>query len=278
MSARTVIARRRRTSEDRGGPARREVLAALAAASAALVASCGRPRERLTPFVDFEGDTASGAPQRYATALELSGYARGVLGVVRDGRPIKVDGNPRHPASLGSTEPFLEAGVLDLFDPQRSKTPMRGLAPADSPAFAEALGVRLATAHQADHGAGLALLTGRILSPTALAQIEALRSVYPAMRWTRWEPMHDDAARAGARLAYGRPLDLRPRLEAADTLVCLDADPLGPGPEQIRLARGFAQRRRPEAGPMSRLYALESALTPTGVMADRRQAAAPALI
>ena len=111
--------------------------------------------------------------------------------------------------------------------------------------------------------------------PTVLRRLDALKATFPAMRRTRWEPIHDDAQAAGWAMAYGRSLDLSVRLEDADVIVCLDADPLGPGPDQIRLARGFAARRRPETGPMSRLYVAESSLTATGVMADRRASASP---
>ncbi|HEX4182821.1 MAG TPA: 4Fe-4S dicluster domain-containing protein [Caulobacteraceae bacterium] len=272
--SRYEVIRGRQGATGSGDPHRREVLGLLAAGAATALVSCGRPREAVTPFADFNGDVASGAPVRYATALELSGYARGVLGVVVDGRPIKVDGNPHHPASLGSTDPFLEAAVLDLFDPQRSKTPMRRQVPMDRNAAVQALRARL-DIHKSDRGAGLALLTGRVLSPTVLRRIKALVAAYPALRRVRWEPLHDDAEQVGAQLAHGRPLEFRPRLGEADVLVSLDADPLGPGPDQIRLARAFAARRRPESGPMSRLYVIESGYTPTGVMADQHYAARP---
>ena len=72
--------------------------------------------ERMTP----------GVPLRFATALALSGYGRGVIVTSVEGRPIKIDGNPRHPASLGATDVFAEAAVLSLYDPDRSKAPRSG--------------------------------------------------------------------------------------------------------------------------------------------------------
>jgi molybdopterin-containing oxidoreductase family iron-sulfur binding subunit len=258
-------------------PDRREALAMLAAGSAAALAGCQRPRETITPFVDTANEIAAGEAVRYATALELSGYGRGVVGVVVDGRPIKVEGNAHHPSTLGATDPFIEAAVLDLFDPQRSKTPMRGPVPTDWRALGEALRAQTA-AHATDRGAGIALLTGRVLSPTVLKQVEALTTEYPDLQRFRWEPLHDDAERVGAGIAFGRALAFQPRLDAADVVVSLGADLLGPGPDQIRMARGFARRRRPESGPMSRLYAIDTSLTPTGVMADRREAGRPELI
>ena len=59
---------------------------------------------------------------RFATTLPLSGYGRGVVCTSFEGRPTKVEGNPRHPASQGATDPFAEAAVLQLYDPDRSRT------------------------------------------------------------------------------------------------------------------------------------------------------------
>jgi MoCo/4Fe-4S cofactor protein with predicted Tat translocation signal len=64
-----------------------------------------------------------GVPLFFATSLELNGYGRGVLVKTQDGRPIKIEGNPLHPASLGATDPFLQAEVLSLYDPSRSRGP-----------------------------------------------------------------------------------------------------------------------------------------------------------
>ncbi|MEE3571798.1 hypothetical protein QO172_29745, partial [Pseudomonas aeruginosa] len=60
-------------------------------------------------------------------------------------------------------------------------------------------------------------------------------------------------------------------------LVLLDGDPLGPGPEQIAFARGWADRRRAPGKPL-RTYAIEPSLTQSGICADRRAALHPALI
>src|ERR671936_471242 len=59
-------------------------------------------------------------------ALALGGYARGVLVTSVEGRPIRIEGNPRHPASLGATDVFAEASVLSLYDPDRGKAVRKG--------------------------------------------------------------------------------------------------------------------------------------------------------
>ena len=69
----------------------------------------GRPESRVP-----------GEAEYYATAMELGGQTLGLVVTGRDGRPVKVEGNPAHPASLGSTHVFAQAAMLELYDPDRS--------------------------------------------------------------------------------------------------------------------------------------------------------------
>ncbi len=258
------------------GPDRREALTLLWAGAAAALAGCGRPREEIVPYVDIPAGLVPGEAQRYATTLNLGGYGRGVLATAIDGRPIRIEGNPAHPASLGATDVFAEASVLDLFDPFRSMSPVGPPGVSSWSAFERALRGQL-EAEAADGGKGLALLTGRITSPTSLRQLAALKARFPAMTWARYEPAHDDAERQGTRQAYGRPLSLLPRLKDADVGLWLGADPIGPGPAQIAQARAFAERRR-ALGPPARWYAAEASMTLSGAAADHRLAASPAQV
>ncbi|SEM57392.1 prokaryotic molybdopterin-containing oxidoreductase family, iron-sulfur binding subunit [Sphingomonas gellani] len=251
-------------------PDRRSVLRLIAAGAAASVSACQRPDDTIHPMVDQPEGTFPGQVRRYATALPLAGYGRGVTGLVVDGRPIKLEGLAAHPASLGATEPFIEAGILDLYDPQRLRAPSGPSGPASWSSLARVLFESVAPRR----GKGLALLTGRVTSPTLLARIAALRVQLPGMRHVRWEPFDDDHALAAADAAFGRPLTPRPRLADADVVLLLDSDPLGPGPDQIAHARGWSLRRR--RAPMHRMYAAEATPSISGTMADHRIAAGPA--
>ena len=96
------------------------------------------------------------------------------------------------------------------------------------------------------------------------------------MSWRRYEPVDDDNARAGAQMAFGRPMTVRPRLQDAKVVLALDADPLGPGPEQIANARAYAARRKPDApDAFSRWYVAEGGWSLTGANADHRLALRP---
>src|SRR5579871_2023258 len=105
---------------------RRDALRLMASGAALALASCGRPAEEILPILNVPERLTPGIPLRFASTLALAGYGRGVVVTSVEGRPIKIDGNPLHPASLGGTDVFAQAAVLSLYDPDRSKAVVRG--------------------------------------------------------------------------------------------------------------------------------------------------------
>jgi Fe-S-cluster-containing dehydrogenase component len=257
---------------------RRSALKFFIGGVAATLASCGRPPEQVVPYVQMPERETPGIPLRFATALPLAGYGRGVIVTSIEGRPIKIDGNPRHPASLGATDVYGEAAVLSLYDPDRSRAPYSSHRIQSWNAFEAALRQRL-DRHRARAGKGLAIVTGRITSPTMVAQIGALTSAQPEVKWYRYEPVEDDAVRGGTMLAFGRTATARPRFRDARVMLALDADPIGFGAEQICYAREIIEARRSQVPSDSlRVYSAESDWSLTGALADHRIALQPELI
>ncbi|ARP87497.1 4Fe-4S dicluster domain-containing protein [Bordetella genomosp. 9] len=255
-------------------PARRALLGLMAASAALAGAGCsGPPQEAIVPYVDMPEGAPLGNPVFYATAVVRDGYAHGVLVQSREGRPIKVEGNPGHPVSRGATDAYAQAVILQLWDPDRSNAIVNGGDIAAWQAFREALAQRRA-AWDRNGGAGLRVLTGTVTSPTLLRQLEALRQRYPAMRWHRHDPLHDAAADAGNRQAWGAPIAPLYRLDRARIVAAYGADLFGAGPGAIRCAGDFMATRgdNPARG---RLYVLEAAPTLTGAVADERRALRP---
>jgi molybdopterin-containing oxidoreductase family iron-sulfur binding subunit len=255
---------------------RRLALQLLASGITLGLAACGKPQEEIVPYVEMPERVVPGLPLRFATTLELAGYGRGVITTSIEGRPIKVEGNPRHPASLGATDVFAEAAVLSLYDPDRLRAPLGPTGVASWDAFASDLRRQMET-ETARGGAGLRILTGRVTSPTLVRQINALLARLPQARWYRYEPVSDDAERAGAITAFGRPVDALPRLADAAVVLTLDCDILGAGPAQISHGRGFIDARQARSDPQRflRLYAVEPSLSLTGANADHRLPLAP---
>ena len=265
---------------------RRRVLKLMAASLAlAGLGGCdpGSPAGKLVPAVVAPPDIVAALPNFYAGADLATGYADGIIVEQVMGRPIKVEGNPNHPASLGATTIHGQATILDFYDPDRAAGISRpGPAGTRQPADLQdlLLALSLERARFADrHGAGLRILTGSVASPTLATQLDALLRQYPQAQWHQWDAISRDRARAGAMLAYGRAVETVPHPDAADVILAIDSDLLGGAPGHLRLAREFASRRNPaRTRAMSRVYAVEPTPTLIGTAADHRFVAGPAAL
>ena len=260
-------------------PQRRRRVLRLMAAALALggLAGCdsGEPSGHLIPAVRNPPGIIPGLPNRYASAHVLGGYALGTVVTHQMGRPIKVDGNPNHPSSLGATDAFAQAEVLSFYDPDRAMVISNAGAPASRQTLLAAIVSAQAIA-AARHGAGLRILTGALTSPTTAALLQRLLAAYPEARRHVWEPINRDNVTEGTVRAYGRPVEVLPKLAAADVVLGVDSDLLDAAPGRVRYARDFATRRNPtRTAEMSRIYAIEPSPTLLGSVADHRFAAGP---
>jgi MoCo/4Fe-4S cofactor protein with predicted Tat translocation signal len=256
---------------------RRQVLKLMAASFVlgGLGACDSKFGENLVPAVKIPPNIVPGLPNLYATAHVQGGYASGVVVTHMMGRPIKVAGNPEHPASLGAIDVYGQAQLLEFYDPDRSaQISVRG-EPSDRQSLESSLAAQRATLAE-KHGAGLRILTGTVTSPTLAAQIDALLRQYPEAQWAQWEPISRDAVRQGAVLAFGRPMEVIARLDQVDVLLAIDSDLVSTAPGRLRYARDFASRRNPtRTASMSRIYAIEPTPTLLGSVADHRFIAGP---
>ncbi len=227
------------------------------------------PLEPIVPYVRQPEDVIPGRPQFYATAMTLGGYASPLLVESHLGRPTKIEGNDKHPASLGGTDIFAQAHILGLYDPDRSQSVVSMGDQRSWQAFLTAIRGPL-TAQKALQGAGIRILTPTISSPTLADQLRNFLKIYPQAKWHVYEPVNRDNVLEAAKLAFGQPVETRYDFEKADVIVSLDADFLYAGfPGNVRYIRDFAKRRNPD-GNMNRLYVIESTPTTTGAKADHR--------
>ena len=100
--------------------------------------ACSRPpQEEIVPWVRRPDQLPPALPRFYASTLACAGDVAGVLVETHQGRPTKIEGNPNHPTSLGATTPIMQAAVLELWDPDRSQSPMHDGVAASWDAFRE---------------------------------------------------------------------------------------------------------------------------------------------
>jgi len=264
----------RLASEWPEGCSRRDFLR-LAGASLALAGLAGctkQPLEPIVPYVVQPERIVLGRPLYFATAFPVSGIARPIIVKSMEGRPIKVEGNPQHGASLGAADAHSQAAVLGLYDPDRSQT--ISYMGSVRPWGTLQANIRAALDQQrASGGAGLRFLTETVTSPTLAAQIAAMLKQFPNAKWHQYEPVNRDNVKAGAQMAFGQVVDTIYHFDKADVILALDADFLSPTglPGFQRYARDFTSRRKMKPGvAMNRLYVVESTPSLTGAKADHR--------
>jgi molybdopterin-containing oxidoreductase family iron-sulfur binding subunit len=252
---------------------RRDFLKLMAASLAfAGLSGCGLPpRENVVPYVKQPEGMTLGKPLFFATVMPFGADAVGLLVESHEGRPTKIEGNPDHPASLGGTNAFAQASILDLYDPDRAQITtnigdMRSWSQFVDSAQADAAAIK------STDGANFRILSGTVTSPLVIDEIQALLKLYPKAKWHQWEPAVSDGGREGAKLAFGRYLNTVYRVEKADVILALDADFLASGPGNVRYMKEFYRRRKLTGteSQMNRLYVVEPTPTVTGATADHR--------
>ena len=258
-----------------GAMNRRDFIKVLSAslAMAGLAACTPQPEKKIMPYSRPPEELLPGNPVYYASAMVQDGYAKGVLIETSMGRPIKIEGNPNHPASLGSTDIFMQASILELYDPDRGS---QILNQGQVKTWEEFTATLTSLKSTLGDGAGLRILTGPVTSPTLNAQLVAALEQYPQARWLSFSQGGQGSVQAGNGQAY-QPVY---NFAKADVILSLDCDFLLTEPGHLRYSRDFSNRHQPISanGTMNRLYSVESSLSITGANADHRLAIKPSQV
>ncbi len=249
----------------------RRTFVQLMGASMALagLAGCRKPYEKILPYARKPEEFIEGISMNYATAMPFRGSVLGVVVESREGRPVKVEGNPDHPMSLGSSGVFEQASILNLYDPDRSQhvLEMGGVASWES--FVAAL-------NRIPQSAKVAILAAETSSPTLLGLRAKVQARYPQARWVAYSPTGENTEAIGYQRAFGQPVRPLYHFSNASVIVSFDADFLAAVDRNfVNNTREFAASRNVADGQISRLYAVEGAYTTTGGRADHRMRVRP---
>ncbi|MBI4224644.1 MAG: hypothetical protein HY609_06880, partial [Deltaproteobacteria bacterium] len=267
------------------GVDRREFLKLMGAALAmASAAGCARrPVEKIVPYLNKPEEVTPGVANWYATTCGECPAACGMLAKVREGRPIKLEGNPDHPMNQGGLCARGQASLLNLYDPDRLRGPVRSpLRQAQgtarsvvrSPSW-EAVSWEEVDQSMAailkevkEKSGALRLLTGHIESPATQKVIDEFLSQFPNARQIVYEPLALEELREANRLSYGEAFIPHYRFDKAKLIVSFGADFLGTWLSPVEFTKQFSQRRNLHDGMMNRLVVFESYPTVTGSNAD----------
>lgn len=228
-----------------------------------------KPEQRILPFSKRPEDIVPGKPLYYATAAECGGAVLGLIVTSQDGRPSKIEGNPDHPMSLGSTNAWAQASVLNLYDPDRSRNPLNQGKPSTWENASEEISGALSTLKK-NGGVGLAFLLEPKPSPTYFDTIKKLRTNYPSAKFSFYNPASASNFVNGIGILGESGLKANYDLSKANVVLSLDSDFLHTEGDSVKNARQFSDHRRlsSEKDSMNRLYVVEPSFTVTGFNAD----------
>jgi molybdopterin-containing oxidoreductase family iron-sulfur binding subunit len=258
---------------------RRDFFKVMGLSATAAMAACQRaPVQKIFPYTRRPDEAIPGVPLWYASACGACAARCGLLVKTRDGRPIKIEGNPEHPVSRGAVCAVGQASVLGLYDADRARgARLHGRAASWAEVDA-AVAEGLAAAARAGRAVRVVVPWG--LGPSTEAALDALLERHPTAGVVRFDPLGQrDAIAEAHRALYGVRLVPDYRIDAAELIVSFDADFLGTWLAPAPLARQWSGARDPDRAPrMLRHVQLESNLSITGGAADQRIALPPSLL
>jgi hypothetical protein len=231
-----------------------------------------RPTENILPYSDMPEQVNPGVPSHYATVTTTDGDPLGLVVTSYEGRPTKVEGNPDHPVSRGATDVWAQSSILDLYDPERSRQPLKDGVASSFEEFDKVFAEQV-SGHLQRGGAGLFILAQSSASPSYVRVRELVQKRMPRATFVTYAPVSAANARLGAAIAFGQSLVPLYSFEKAKVVLALDSDFLGSDPGSVSASRGFARGRdvtTAATAQMNRLYVVEPNLSVTGGSADHR--------
>ena len=242
----------------------------------AVASSCARaPEVDAIPYVQQPEGILPGRPVFYATTCGACEARCGLLVTNHDGRPVKIEGNPDHPFSGGSTCAVGQASILGLYDSLRLAYPTKAGQRATWADVDMEIAATLARIKQ--EGRTVRILTPTITSPTTAAVIADFLSGFTNARHVAYDPISASAVLEAHTQTHGARLMPQYHFDQADVIVSFDADFLGTWVSPLQYTRGYSSKRRiSETAPTKSYHVqIESRLSLTGSNADRRLRVAP---
>ncbi len=211
----------------------------VAAATAAMSsAACREPQREIVPYVDRPEEVRIGNPNEYASICEACPSQCGIRVKTRSGRPIKLEGNDKHPLSQGGLCGRGQASYMDLYDPDRLREPVD--ADGQSMSWDD---VDSQVQQAVDDGASVRILTGHRSGPATQGLIDDIVDGLSDAAHYTYEPLSDHAVAAASETAYGDAVVPHYHFDRADYVLSLGSDFLGTWLSPVEFTRDFASGR-----------------------------------
>jgi MoCo/4Fe-4S cofactor protein with predicted Tat translocation signal len=264
---------------------RRKFLAVMGATAAVTMTGCSDypDKGKVVSYNKAPEEVMYGRANHYASTLN---DGQGILVKAREGRPVKIDGNPEHPINKGKVDATAQAQILDLFDPGRLQFPIQKsdsdllLYRDDMPRSEwEKLDSKIVEALKKAESEGkeIAVITNSVISPTQNKLFNDFTAKYPSARIYSYELIDSRHERQAWKEAFGIDGVPAPKIDEADVILSLDCDFLATEGRTAENIRKFSSRRNvDDAENFNKLIQIEGFLSTTGMNADVRLRLEPA--
>lgn len=245
-------------------------------ATVAIATSCKNPVNTAIPMLNKPEEVTPGMANYYASTYFDGQDYSSILVKVRDGRPIKVDGNDLSSFNHGGSSARVQGSVLSLYDDGgRFKAPMIGGLETTWNMMDLEVGKKLTEV--AASGKQIVLLASTIISPSTRKVIAEFTAKYPTTKLVTFDPVSSSAIRQAHQELAGQAVIPDYHFENADVVVSFGADFLGTWLSPVEFSRRWATTRRltEEKKNISKLFVVESCMSLTGANADVRLAVKP---
>ena len=247
---------------------------------AAVVAGCGigpEPTEKLIPYLVQSEDQVPGVPTWYASTCRECAAGCGILVKTREGRAIKIEGNPDSPVNAGRLCARGQASLQGLYHPDRVTDPLAKDAQGHlvKISWDDALG-RLGARLKDARGKGIAFVTGVEASSFGDLVDEWMKQV--GGRHVTYEPFAFEALREGNRLAFGTPAIPSYDFASARYILSFGADFMETWLSPVAFQGGFSRAHGFQAGrdtAMAKFVAVSPRMSLEGMNADEWIGAVP---
>src|ERR1700761_1221850 len=252
-----------------GKTPRRDFLKALGfGVGAVTLAACERvPVHKSIPYLIKPEEVTPGVANYYSSSYE--GHA--ILVKTREGRPIKIEGNPNDLLAKGGLSGQAQASVLDLYDVNRVQHPMQDQAEVNWDSIDNFVKSELAAIKAT--GKKIAIVSSTINSPSTLGVIADFIAAYPTAKHVTFDAVSYTGIIQANLNSFGKAVLPHYHFENADVIVSFGADFLGTWISSEEFTRQYVSNRNNSAlktKKMSRHIQFESGMSLTGSNADVR--------
>ncbi|MCH7985054.1 MAG: molybdopterin-dependent oxidoreductase [Acidobacteria bacterium] len=240
---------------------------------AAMTGCSQAPVEKLIPYLVPPENIIPGVASWYATVCRECPAGCGMLVRTREGRAVKVEGNPKHPVNRGRLCIRGQASLQGLYNPDRIRQPLLRNPSGEFQPISWQEGEKLLAEQLGDLRRQGKTDKVALLTPPVTGSLEGLIQEWTAALGIKqrliYEPFAYEPLRAANRITFGRDAIPHYKIEDADVLISFGADFLETWLSNVGYAHGFKEMHALRDGKMGRFIHVEPRLSLTAANADQ---------